>query len=167
MRIIWSLLILWNNESQTSLKEAQHQYRRTRRWCHVGAYNWIFSGRSDAKTKVPILWPPDAKSWLIAKDPDSGKDWRKEEKGMREDEIVEWHHWLDGHIWADSGSWWWTGKSGVLQSMGLQRVGHDWATELTWTDPNPKAEFLFCYANPLDEDIQHKNIKFLIFSGAT
>ena len=50
-----------------------------------------------AETEIPILWPPDTKNWLIDKDPDAGKDWRQEEKGMTENEVVEWHHWLDGH----------------------------------------------------------------------
>ena len=61
-----------------------------------GNQSWIFIGRTDAETGTPILWPPDAKSWLIWKDPDAGKDWRKE-KGMTEDEMVGWHHWLNGH----------------------------------------------------------------------
>ena len=59
--------------------------------------NWIFIGRTDAEAETPILWPPDAKSWLIWKDPDAGKDWRQEEKGTTEDEMVGWHHWLYGH----------------------------------------------------------------------
>ena len=67
---------------------------------------------------------------FIWKVPDAGKDRRQEKKGMTEDEMVEWCHWHDGHAWANSGSWWWTGKPGVLQSMGLQRVGHNWVTEL-------------------------------------
>ena len=58
---------------------------------------WIFTGRTDAETGTAILWPPDAKNWLIGKDPDAGKDWRREEKGMAEDEMVGWHHWLSGH----------------------------------------------------------------------
>ena len=58
---------------------------------------WIFIGRTDAEAETPILWPPDAKSWLIRKDPDAGKDWGQEEKGMTEDEMVGWHHWLFGH----------------------------------------------------------------------
>ena len=62
-----------------------------------GNQSWIFIGRNDAEAETPILWPPDAKSWLIGKDPDAGKDWRQEEKGMTEDEMVGWHHWLDGH----------------------------------------------------------------------
>ena len=75
-----------------------------------------------------VLWLPDAKNGLIGKDPDAGKDWKQEEKGMTEDEMVGWHHQLNGWVW-DRG-WWWTEKPGMLQSMGLQRVRHDWVTEL-------------------------------------
>ena len=63
---------------------------------------------------------------------DAGKDWRQEEKGTAEDEMVGWHHWHDGHEWVGSRSWWWTGKPDVLQSMGSQRVRQDWATEMNW-----------------------------------
>ena len=59
-----------------------------------GNQSWIFIGRTDAEAEVPVLWPPDAKNWLISKDPDSGKDWRQE-KGMTEDETVGWHHQMD------------------------------------------------------------------------
>ena len=62
-----------------------------------GNQPWIFTGRTDVKAEAPILWPPDAKSWLIGKDRDAGKDWRQEEKGMTEDEMVGWHHWFNGH----------------------------------------------------------------------
>ena len=61
-----------------------------------GNQSWIFIGRTDAEAEAPILWPPDAKSWLIRKDLDAGKDWRQEEKGMTEDEMVGWHHWFNG-----------------------------------------------------------------------
>ena len=74
-----------------------------------------------------------AKNWLIRKDPDAGKDWRQEEKGTTEDEMVVWHQRFNGWIWVYSGSWWWTGRPGVLQSMGSCRVGHDW---LNWTELN-------------------------------
>ena len=57
----------------------------------------IFPGRTDVEAETPIIWPPDVKKWLIGKDPDTGKDWRQEEKGMTEDEMVGWYHWLDGH----------------------------------------------------------------------
>ena len=62
-----------------------------------GNQSWIFIGRTDAGAEALILWAPAAKSWLIGKDPDAGKDWRWEEKGTTEDEIVGWHHWLNGH----------------------------------------------------------------------
>ena len=62
-----------------------------------GDQSWIFIGRTDAEAEAPVLWPPDAKNWLIGKDPDAGKDWRQEEKGVTEDEMVGWHHQLDGH----------------------------------------------------------------------
>ena len=62
-----------------------------------GNQSWIFSGKTDAEAETPVLWPPDAKSWLTGKNPDAGKDWGQEEKGSTEDEIVVWHHWLNGH----------------------------------------------------------------------
>ena len=62
-----------------------------------GNQSWIFIGRTDAEAETSKLWPPDAKNWLIGKDPDAGKDWRQAEKGMTEDEMVGWHHWLDGY----------------------------------------------------------------------
>ena len=179
-----------------------------------GDQSWIFIGRTDAE--VPMLWPPDAKRQPFGKDPDARKDWGPEEKGVTEDEMVGWLHWLNGHefeqtpgdseglgslaccspwsqrvrhdlataqqpaaptnspkipnhqierqrpwcweglgaggegddrgwdgwmasltrwtwVWVDSGSWWWTGRPGMLRFMGSQRVGHDWATELNWS----------------------------------
>ena len=62
-----------------------------------GDQSWVFIGMTDVEAETPILWPPDVKSWLLGKHPDAGKDWRQEEKGMTEDEMVGWHHWLDGH----------------------------------------------------------------------
>ena len=87
-----------------------------------GDQSWVFMGRTDAKSETPILWPPHGKNWLIGKDPDSGRDWGQEEKGMTEDEWV----------WVDPRSWWWTGRPGVLRFMASQRVEHDWTTELNW-----------------------------------
>ena len=63
-----------------------------------GNQSWIFIGRTDAEAETPVLWPPDAKNWLIWKDPDAGKDWRQEKEGMTGDEMVGWHHWLNGHV---------------------------------------------------------------------
>ena len=96
-----------------------------------GNQSWIFIGRTDTEAEAPILWPPNVKDRLIGKDPDAGKDWRQEEKGT-EDEMVGWHHRLKGHEFEQALGWWWTGKPGVLQSMGLQRIGLDWVTELDW-----------------------------------
>ena len=62
-----------------------------------GNQSWICIGKTDAEAEALMLWPPDATSWLIRKDPDAGKDWKKEEKQMTEDEMVGWHHWLNGH----------------------------------------------------------------------
>ena len=99
--------------------------------CPKGDQSWVFIGRTDVKAETPILWPPDAKNWLIGKDPDAGKTQRWE-KGTTEDGMVGWHHWLNGHEFGwNSGSWWWTERPGVLQSMGLPRVRHNWATELS------------------------------------
>ena len=99
-----------------------------------GNQTWIFIGRTDADAQAPILWPPE-KSWLIGKDSDAGRDWGQEEKGTTEDEMAGWHNWLDGRwVWVNSGRWWWTGRPGVLRFMGSQRVGHDWATELNWSE---------------------------------
>ena len=66
-------------------------------WILTGNQSWIFTGSTDGEAEAPVFWPPDAKNWLIGKDPDAGKDWRWEEKGTIEDEMVGWHPWLDGH----------------------------------------------------------------------
>ena len=97
-----------------------------------GNQPWIFIGRTDAEAEALILWPSDSKSWLIGKDPDAGKDWRQEEKGMTDGWMASPTQWT--WFWVSSRSWWWTGRTGVLQSMGLQRVGHDWAPN--WTELN-------------------------------
>ena len=92
---------------------------------------WIFIERTDAEAEASILWLPDAKSWLIEKDPDAGKDWRWEEKGMTEDEMVGWYHRHDGHEFEQAPG---VGNGqGSLTCCSPQgcRVGQDWATELT------------------------------------
>ena len=83
-------MVLKTIESPLDSKEIQPVYPK-------GNQSWIFIGRTDAEAKIPILWPPDAKNWLIGKDPDTGKDGRQEEKGMTEDEMVGWYHSLYGH----------------------------------------------------------------------
>ena len=99
-----------------------------------GDQPWNFFGRNDAKAETPVIWPLHAKSWLIGKDSDAGRDWGQEEKGTTEDELSGWHHWLDGR---ESG---WTlgvgdGQGGLAccDSWG-RRVGHDWATDLIWSE---------------------------------
>ena len=84
-----------------------------------GNQSWIFIGRTDAEAETPIFWPPDVKNWLIWKDPDAGKNWRREEKGMSEDEIRGWDDLMASltrwtWVWVSSRSWWWTGKPGML-----------------------------------------------------
>jgi len=95
-----------------------------------GDQSWDFFGRNDAKAETPVLWPPHAKSWLIGKDSDAGRDWGQEEKGTTDGWMASLTRWM--WVWVNSGSWWWTGRPGVLWFMGSQRVGHDWATELNW-----------------------------------
>ena len=91
-----------------------------------GDRSWIFIGRTDAEAEAPILWPPNVKSQLI----DAGKDWRQEQKGTTEDEMVAWHHQLNGRQFEQTlGRWWWTGKPGMLQSMESWKVEYDLATE--------------------------------------
>jgi len=95
-----------------------------------GNQSWIFIGRTDAEAEAPILWPPDVKNWLTGKDPDAGKDWRKEEKGMTENEMVGWHHRLNGHEFEKAPGVGDGQGSLVCCSPWSHRVGHDWATEL-------------------------------------
>ena len=85
----WTVVLENTLESPLDYKEIQP--------VHPKDQSWVFIGRTDAEAETPILWPPVAKNWLIWKDPDAGKDWRQEEKGMTEDEMVGWHHWLRGH----------------------------------------------------------------------
>ena len=88
--------------------------------------SWIFIGRTDVEAETSILWPPGAKSWLIGKDPDAEKDWRQEEKATTEDDGWMASPTLWMWAWVSCRSWWWTGRPGVLQSMGSQRR-HDWS----------------------------------------
>ena len=95
--------------------------------------SWIFTGRTDAEAETPILWPPDAKNWLIGKYPWCWERLKVEGKGGSR----EWDGWMASltrwtWVWASSRSWRCTGKPGVQQSIGLPRVTHDWVTELKW-----------------------------------
>ena len=86
----WTVVLEKTLESPLDCKEIQPVYPK-------GNQSWVFIGRTDAEAEAPILWPPDEKNWLTGKDPDAGKDWRQEEKGKTEDEMVGWHPWLNGH----------------------------------------------------------------------
>ena len=112
----WIVVLEKTLESPLDSKEIQPVYPK-------GNQSWIFIGRTDVEAETPILWPPDVKNWLIGKDPYAGKDWRREEKGWRNDR--GWDGWMASltwwtWVWVNSRSWWRTGKSGVLQSMGSQ-----------------------------------------------
>ena len=86
----WTVVLEKTLESPLDCKEIQLVHSK-------GDQSWIFIGRTDEEAETLIIWPPDAKNWLLGKDPDAGKDWRQKEKGMTEDEMVGWHHQLDGH----------------------------------------------------------------------
>ena len=86
----WTVVLEKTLESPLDCKEIQPVHPK-------GDQSWVFFERTNVEAETPILWSPDAKSWLIWKDPDSGKDWVKEEKGMTEDEMLGWHHQLNGH----------------------------------------------------------------------
>ena len=126
----WTVVLEKTLESPLDCKEIQPVHSK-------GDQSWVFIGRSDAKAENPILWPPHAKSWLIGKDSDAGRDWGQEEKGTTEDEMAGWHHQLNRDEFG------WTpgvgdGQGGLACFMASQRVGHNWGNELNW------AEWLIC-----------------------
>ena len=98
-----------------------------------GDQSWVFIGRTDVEAETPIFWPPHVESWLILKDPGAGKDWRQEEKGTTEDEMVGWHHWLDGHGFG------WTlgvgdGQGGLACCSSWVRKELDMTERLNWNE---------------------------------
>ena len=86
----WTAVLEKTLESPLECKEMQPVHPK-------GNQSWLVIGRTNAEAETPLVWPPDAKNWLIGKDPDAGKDWRQEEKWMTEDKMVGWCHWLNGH----------------------------------------------------------------------
>ena len=103
--------------------------------------SWDFFGRNDAQAETPVLWPPHAKSWLIGKDSDAGRDWGQEEKGTTEDEMAGWHHWLNGHAFE------WTpgvgdGQGGLVYCNSQGRKGSDVTEWLNWTEPKKIYRFI-------------------------
>ena len=121
----WTVVLEKTLESPLDCKEIQPVHPKRDQ-------SWVFMGRTDVEAETPILWPPDAKSWLTGKDPDTGKDWRQEEKGMTEDEMVGWHHRLNEHGFG------WTprvgdgqGGLGCCRSWGCKESDMTkWRTEL-------------------------------------
>ena len=98
-----------------------------------GDQPWNFFGRNDAKAETPVLWPPHVKSWLVGKDSDAGRDWGQEEKGMTEDEMAGWHHWLDCREseWTQAGG---DGQGGLACCDTWGRKESDTTERLNWTE---------------------------------
>ena len=119
----WTVVLEKALQSPLDCKEIQPVHPK-------GDQSWVFIQRTDIEAETPVLWPPDAKSWLI------GKDWCWDGLGAGgEGDDRGWDSWMASltrwtWVWVNSGSWWWTGRPGMLRFMGSQRVGHDWATEL-------------------------------------
>ena len=141
-------------ESPLDCKEIQSVHSK-------GDQFWVFIGRTDVEAETPILWPPDAKSWLIGKDPDAGKDWGQEEKGTTEDEMAGWHHQLDGH-----GFGWTPGVGdghGGLAFCGSWHCKESDTTE--WLNWRQQAEFIVIeYFNDIynNQHVHFQLTKFLI-----
>ena len=122
----WTVVLEKTLESPLDCKEIQQVHP-------LGSWSRLFIGRTDGKAETPILWPRDEKNWLIGKDPDAGKDWRQEEKGMTEDEMVRWHHQLNGHEPE------WTlgivdGQGGLACCSPWGRKESDMTEQLNWCD---------------------------------
>ena len=128
--IFWSVVLEKTLESPLDCKEIQPVHSK-------GNQSWIFIGSTDSEPETPVLWPPDVKNWLI------WKDWCWEWLKVGGDGNNRgWDGWMASltqwtWVWVRSGSWWWAWRPGVLQSMGSQRVGHNWATELNWRGLHP------------------------------
>ena len=122
----WTVMLEKTLESPLDCREIQPVHPK-------GNQSWVFIGRTDVEAETPILWPPDTKSWLIGKDPDAGKDWRWEEKGMTEDGMVGWHHRLDGHGFG------WIlgvgdGQGGLAYCSPCGHKESDTTEQLNWTE---------------------------------
>ena len=124
----WTVVLEKTLESPLDCKEIQPAHPK-------GNQSWIFIG-IDAEADAPILWPPDAKNWLTGNDPDAGKGWRQEEKGTTKDEMVSWHHWLDGHaLGVGEGQ----GSLACCSPWGHKDL--DTTEQLNWTELIHKMKF--------------------------
>ena len=124
----WTVVLEKTLESPLDCKEIQPVHSE-------GDQPWMFFGRNDAKAEAPVLWPPHTKSWLIGKDPDAGRDWGQEEKGMTEDEMAGWHHWLNGckSEWTPGDG---DGQGGLACCDSWGRKESDTTERLNWTELN-------------------------------
>ena len=133
--MLWTVVLEKTLESPLDCKEIQPVHSE-------GDEPWDFFGRTDAKAETLVLWPPYAKSWLTE------KDWCWEGLGAGgEGDDRGWDGWMASltrwtWVWVNCGSWWWTGRPGMLRFMGSQRVSHDWATELNWTELESKFAYM-------------------------
>ena len=121
----WTVVLEKTLESPLDCKEIQPVHSE-------GDQHWDFFGRNDAKAESPVLWPPHAKSWLIGKDSDAGRDWQQGKKGTTEDEMAGWHHWLDGREpeWTP---WDGDGQGGLACCNSWGRKESDTTEQLNWT----------------------------------
>ena len=125
----WTVVLEKTLESPLNCKEIQPVHPK-------GNQSWIVVGRTDAEAEAPIIWTPDVKNWLIGKDHDASKDWRQEDKGMTEDEMVGWHHWLDGHGFEQAQG---VGDGREAWRVAVHGIAKSWPqlsywTELNWTE---------------------------------
>ena len=145
----WTVVLEKSLESPLDCKEIQPVHSK-------GDQSWDFFGRNDAKAEIPVLWPPHAKSWLIGKDPDAGRDWGQEEKGMTEDEMVGWDHQLNGHAFR------WTlgvgdGQRGLVCCSSWSRKERDTTEQLHGTEFNKKRlQTFLMYKESIYELLQWK-----------
>ena len=122
----WTVVLEKTLESPLDYKETQPVHSEEDQ-------PWDFFGKNDAKAETPVLWPPDAKSWLIGKDSDAGRDWGQEEKGTTEDEMAGWHHWVDGceSEWTPGDG---DGQGGLACCDSWGRKESDTTERLNWTE---------------------------------
>ena len=130
----WTVVLEKTLVSPLACKEIQPVHPK-------GHQSRMFIGRTDAEAETPIRWPPHAKSWLIGKDPNAGRDRGQEEKGTTEDEMAGWHHWLDAHEFGELRELVMDRRPGALWFLGSQRVGHDWVMELNCDVEGPGLVF--------------------------
>ena len=122
----WTVVLVKTLQSPLDCKEIQPVHPK-------GDQSWMFIGRTDVEAETPLFWPPGERSWLTGKDPDAGKEWGQEEKGMTEDKMAGWYYWLDGHGFG------WTrvvgnGQGGLARCDSCSRKESDMTEWLSWTE---------------------------------